>query len=103
MPARNLQMISYQTRVRDSSYDYYSSDLLMVVRTQKGKATGILSNELKATQAYDHSFCSSLKHITWMQHCLCPCAQLCALLYLPDPGLRNLRAFCLPATPYAVI
>ena len=51
----------------------------------KGKATCIalyIANKSKATQAYDHPLGSSLKHITWTQHCLCPRAQLCALLYL---------------------
>ena len=41
MPARNLQMISYRTRVRDSSHDYYSSHVLLVY-VLKGKATCIL-------------------------------------------------------------
>ena len=40
------------------------------------------ANESKATQAYHHPFGSRLQYITWTQRYLCPCAQLCALLYL---------------------
>ena len=35
MPARNLQMIAYRTRVRDSSYDDKFSHLPRGVRTHK--------------------------------------------------------------------